>query len=163
MRVSNHKWGIPCHPPSPPQTLSLSSFGGVCVLGGDASVCSPFREERGRLHTLLCGLGKRKEKCNYNSDTFPDHSLSLKLERKNLGMQKKYTSTQKYHITSTTSSIQKHCNLCRANFGCFLIEKNVTSFLPNNHKQQISASINSYSKQTDKMLSQTVPRWTPTT
>lgn len=58
--VTNHKRGIPCHLPSPPQNLSLSSFCGVCVLGGDASACSLFQKEHGRLRTLLCGLGKRK-------------------------------------------------------------------------------------------------------
>lgn len=56
---SNHKRGIPCRLLSPPQSLFLSSFGGVCVLDGDASACSLFPEEHGRLHTLLCDLEKR--------------------------------------------------------------------------------------------------------
>lgn len=57
---SNHKMGIPCHRPSPPLSLCLSSFGGVCVPGDGASVCSLCQEEHGRLRTLLCDLRNRK-------------------------------------------------------------------------------------------------------
>lgn len=65
-RLSNHKRGIPCHLPSLPQSLSLSSFCGVCVLGGDASAWSPFPEEHGHLHTPLCDLEKRDAQMSCN-------------------------------------------------------------------------------------------------
>lgn len=53
--MSDRMTGNPGRPPFLPH-LSLSSCGGVCVLGDDAVVCSLFREERELLRTLLCGL-----------------------------------------------------------------------------------------------------------